>query len=131
VNGRPEAKQKLERLVAEAIADAASIRVHRSKYIAHLDHAVAVDETEALLPPVAQADVERVLSRMADAYRAFWLDIRDIDYSLTLVVHSGGAKALVQVLEGSEWWAQVKAGNARSRAFQRRRDARSGTSVTK
>lgn len=95
-------------MVSGAVSAAAPIRVHRSKYIAHLDHAVALDQANNPLPGIERAYVDDVLAKMTAAYRFYGSEVKATDFSATL--HAlGGADALVQALESSDRWLRIRA----------------------
>src|SRR5262249_1004848 len=112
LDATPDVKEELKRRVDDAVESAEPIRAHRSKYIAHLDHAVALDQTGTALPGLKRSAAEAVLGKPKEAYRFYGSAVKEVDYGVEL--HAlGGADALVSALETSERWQRMKSIKAR------------------
>lgn len=99
--------RELREAIQSAIDAAEPIRVHRHKYIAHLDHAVAIDSPEATIPPLLKADIDGAVAKIEDAYNLHGLRTRQT-HAMFSVSTTRGADALVDILEGSERWTRLR-----------------------
>jgi hypothetical protein len=100
---RPEVIAELEAAIAAAENAAEPIRTHRHKYIAHLDHAVAIGASDSLLPQLKRGQVDEAVTLIESAYNIHGSRIRD-SHAFFSVETSRGAEALVAALETSERW---------------------------
>ena len=102
---RPEVTTELESAVIASEQAAEKFRTHRNKYIAHLDHAVAVGSGERLVPGVSAEEITDVVQKLEEAYNAHGVSMRETTtfFDLTPL---GGVDALVRALEGSDRWAK-------------------------
>lgn len=100
---RPEIAKQLETLILAAEAAAKPFRMHRHKYIAHLDHAVAVGDPSSPLPRLTRAEIDDAISAIEAAYNFHGSRIRD-SHAFFSVGTTRGADALVDCLETSHRW---------------------------
>jgi hypothetical protein len=102
--------QELSRRLAGSVSaieeEAAPLRLHRHKYIAHLDHAVATGETTSPLPPISFESVLSILQRSEALYQEFSLVAYESDVAFDLSA-LGHAPALLERLTKADKWAQL------------------------
>ena len=96
-------REELSALVQKAVDAAKDLRVHRSKFIAHLDHATALGSPESPLPGLPRQAVEDAVATLEAAFSLHSTRVRHRDRSFRLA-SLGGADALVGILEKSERW---------------------------
>jgi hypothetical protein len=100
---RPDVATELASAISDAKSAAEPIRLHRHKYIAHLDHAVAVQPSDELLPRLTKEQVDQAIAKIEAVYNLHGTRIRDSFASFS-VGTTRGAPALVEALETSERW---------------------------
>ena len=105
LRGQRNARRRLRRRVARAIRLAEPIRTHRNKYVAHLDHALAVGNPATPLPRFPLATVGKTIHALEDAYNEHARTVRNAHASFGSNA-LGGAEALCGILEDSERWKQ-------------------------
>lgn len=98
-------REELKRRIADLREEAAPIRKHRHKHLAHLDHAVAVGEANAALPPLSRTLLRDVLHEMQAIYNKHGETVRDSSASFTLQPLGDSAR-LVRVLEDAAKWEE-------------------------
>jgi hypothetical protein len=98
---------QLEKAIQKVKADAAPIRYHRDKYIAHLDEPTAVEATKNPLPGIKKGLIGQILDEMGKAYNVHGSRTRD-SHAFFHLAALGSAKSLVEILESSERWALWK-----------------------
>lgn len=77
--------------------------MHRNKYIAHLDHALATGDGTVSLPKLPRARIGKVIELLEGCFAEHSLKIRDT--SISFAVESlRGPEALVAILEKSDRW---------------------------
>jgi hypothetical protein len=102
---RPDVREELRSKVRQAQKAAVAVRQHRHKYIAHLDHAVAIGESEAELPSIKRTDLDAAVDAIGSVYRYYSGEVLDVNAYLRLEP-SGGADRLVDILESSQRWTK-------------------------
>ena len=107
VVARPELCSELERLMNAAATRAAPIRKHRNKYIAHLDHAVAVGAHDDPLPSVLREEISGVVDDFATIYNVHSGAIHDSNAFFDLD-SDGSAEALAQALVDARSWRALQ-----------------------
>lgn len=65
---RAALRDEIEQAIGAVTADAEHIRVHRNKYIAHLDHATAMGLNGEFIVGLRSADVTSVITRIEAIY---------------------------------------------------------------
>jgi AbiU2 len=118
LEGRPEFIADLRERISLVRIAATSIRKHRDKRIAHLDHATAIGNADTVLPGLPRADVQAVITGMGAIYQRHSSMIRNTDRSLELKP-LGGAEALTAILEKSDRWLKWKEIAERKRTEQK------------
>ena len=105
--GHRSVRYRLMRRVVTARAAAEPIRVHRNKYLAHLDHQTAVSRQLKTLPELPRVTIAAAITALEAAYNEHGRSLRNTD--TTFELHSlGSARALVPILETSERWRLVR-----------------------
>lgn len=104
LKGKRRIRAELRRLVEAAAKTAKAIRVHRHKYVAHLDEQVALNLHNTLLPGVTGDGISAAIDALEAAFSYHALAIREVgitDYYTNPLLD---AKALVNILESSDRW---------------------------
>ncbi len=107
LQNRTEVKTDLKAAIDVAVAAAAPVRIHRHKYVAHLDHAIAVGTADEPLPGLTRARLTEVIGKLESAYNVHSQRIRDTHTFFDLGALSSG-KALVAILEKSDRWKRYQ-----------------------
>ena len=108
LNVLPDVKEELASAIQDAVEAAQPVRVHRNKYIAHLDHATAIGAPDEPLPALSRSDISAVIAKVEAAYNVHGRRVRGTDNDFAL--HTlRSADALVQILEHSERWKRYRA----------------------
>jgi hypothetical protein len=110
---------ELKTAVSDAREAAKPFRTHRHKYIAHLDHEVAV-ASEELLPGLSRVAITAAITALEAAYNVHNGRMKDA-HAIFELRPLGGAQALVRILENSDRWARMR---------QIRDDRQGGASAT-
>jgi hypothetical protein len=103
LESRPDVHSAITEAIATAKKTVAPMRIHRHKYIAHLDHAVALGDTSELVKGVTTEGITAAIRAVEEPYRIHSLRVRGIDPSFE-VASLGDATALLKVLENSDRW---------------------------
>ena len=99
--------EQLKRLISDVETRAAPIRKHRNKYIAHLDHATAVNPADNVLPGVSVSEISGLIESMEAIYNLHGGRVRQSDSEFALAA-MGSVESLALVLEGSERWKKFE-----------------------
>ena len=116
LKGKTNLRALLGRRVRKAIRIAGPIRVHRNKYIAHLDHAVAVGNPAALLPRFPLATIRNSLDALEAVYNEHGRRVLGTDTAFELN-SLRAAEALFRILEQSDRWTRWKASEEANPSF--------------
>lgn len=116
LKGKVNLRARLRRRVAKASRLAEPIRTQRNKYIAHLDHALAVGRAVAPLPRFPLATIGKILHALEDAYNEHGRHVRNADTSFDLNSLSA-AEALYSILENSDRWKRWQAMEAENPSY--------------
>jgi hypothetical protein len=100
-------RSQLDKAIGKVKADAAPIRYHRDKYIAHLDEPTAVEATKNPLPGIKKGLIGQIIQEMGKAYNIHGNRTRD-SHAFFQLTPLGSAESLVEILESSEQWALWK-----------------------
>lgn len=103
LQNRRDLAAEIQRRIAEVTEAAASVRAHRNKYIAHLDHAVAMATADEPLPGLSRAAITAVIETMEDVYNLHGGAILD-SHAMFELAPLGSVKALIRILEDSDRW---------------------------
>jgi hypothetical protein len=103
LNVREDVKNELTQAIQAAVVAAQPFRKHRHKYIAHLDHAVAIGSEDEPLPGLRREEITRVVGLMEAAYNVHGSRIRD-SYAMFEMNALGNVDALIAILESSTKW---------------------------
>lgn len=103
----PETARRISDAIATATSAVAPMRVHRHKYIAHLDHAVALGQPGSLPSGVSRETISAAVNLVEEPYRIHSRTIRESEPSFE-VSTTGGAPALIRILETSDRWQRFK-----------------------
>jgi hypothetical protein len=102
--------KELDKAITKIKADAAPIRHHRDKYIAHLDEGTAVEATNNPLPGIKKGLIRQIIDDMGKVYNTHGSKTRD-SHAFFELSALGSAQSLVEILENSERWAKWKKWN--------------------
>ena len=108
-------RSELEKSIEKVKVDAAPIRHHRDKYIAHLDELTAVEATKNPLPGIKKGLIGQIINEMGKAYNVHGSRTRD-SHAFFELTALGSARSLVEILETSERWALWKKWNSDKKA---------------
>ena len=105
--GAKGTQAKIQEAINRAIKAAESVRAHRNKYIAHLDHPTATGSAEEPLPGLSKEHITSVIALMEAAYNVYNHRVRDAQ-AFFEVDSMQGAEALVAILAQSERWRKFR-----------------------
>ena len=105
---REELAQRLSKLKL----DAAPLRHHRDKYIAHLDEPTAIEASANPLPGIKKNLIPEIIADMGKIYNLHGTRTRD-SHTIFELSALGSAESLVAILEKSEHWATWQEWNKR------------------
>jgi hypothetical protein len=103
LSDQADLREGLESAIQEATDAAEPLRPHRHKYIAHLDHAVAMGDPDSPLPDLTRDGIDGAIGKIEAAYNfhSGHLEHSDVSFSVGTV---RGAEALVNALLTSKRW---------------------------
>ncbi len=104
---KPETKADLKGAIDDAVRTAAPVRLHRHKYVAHLDHATALGAADEPLPGLSRTRITEVIGKLESAYNVHSQRVRDTHTFFDLAP-LGGGNALVTILEHSDRWKRYQ-----------------------
>lgn len=93
----------LTKAVDDAVAAAEVVRTHRNKYVAHLDHATALDPSLSLLPGLTFARISEAVESIAAAYNVHSHGLRE-PHAVFDPLQEANASMVVAILEMSSAW---------------------------
>jgi hypothetical protein len=96
-------RARLEKAIADSRIASQDVRIHRNKYIAHMDRATALGSPEAPLPELKRASIEAAISALESAYNDHAGHVSGVHHFFD-VSSTRGAAALIRSLEGSDKW---------------------------
>ena len=112
LDAQPAVRERLRGKIQVLVQESEPIRRRRHKYIAHIDHELAVGAT-APPPPIAWQDVGDSIRTAEAIYREYALAIdRDVSFELHAL---GDAKHLIRKLEDAEKWLRYSMHSLRTR----------------
>ena len=98
-------RDAMQAAVDAAVSKAASVRVHRNKYVAHLDHATALGTGDQPLPGLRREDISEAIDLLEKAYNLHGLRVHQ-SQAFFDVGSMGSVPALLKILESSERWTK-------------------------
>ena len=103
----PEFRERLGVAIAAATDAAGPIRIHRNKYIAHLDHATAVGELDEPLPGLKRSAITACITALEGAYNLHNGRLHNTESRFD-ISSLNSAPAIVRLLESSERWRKLR-----------------------
>ena len=103
-------RKDIDKAIKQIKVDAAPIRHHRDKYIAHLDERTAVEATTNPLPGLKKGLIRQIIDDMGRVYNMHGGKTRE-SHAFFELSALGSAQSLVEILEDSERWAKWKQWN--------------------
>jgi hypothetical protein len=103
----PHVRADLAAAITAAREAAKPFKIHRNKYIAHLDHDTAVAADETLFPGLRRDDITAAIGLLERAYNIHGSAVRGVTAFFD-VRPLGGAAAVVRIMEQSERWTRMK-----------------------
>jgi hypothetical protein len=105
IDAIPDLRLQLTAAVEGAVTAAASVRAHRNKYIAHLDHATAMGTPATPLPDLLRTEIAGAISALESAYNLHGVRVLNSAMHFSIFGPSD-ADDLVEVLRGSDRWRE-------------------------
>jgi hypothetical protein len=91
-----------------AVKAATDVRTHRHKYIAHLDHGVAIGKSATPVPGLKLESVSQALGAIEDAFKYHSSRVRKVDSSFGLDALRS-VESVILILEQSDRWRRFMA----------------------